>query len=125
MVPVVYAAVVAAVGETGQTYKVGEDLSTVGGIVHLQRKPRYDLWLGLIADVDDSGHGVWRKSSRARALPLGRTADTARTRFIDEDDIGLAADLYVDRVLCGGAILPQERTDQPRLRIGLTGLNVA
>src|SRR3989442_8087943 len=125
VMPVVDAAVVAAVGEDCQAHEVGEHLGTVGGVVYLQCQPRHDLRVGLVADVDDPCHRERRKSGRARGLPLGRTVDTARTRFIDKDYKRLAADLDVDRVLCGGAILPQELTDQPRVRIGYTGLNLA
>src|SRR2546425_12896436 len=104
--PVVDAAVVAAVRKGRQPHDIGQHLSTVGGVVYLQCQPRHDLRVGLIADVDDPSHGIRRKSSSAGGLPLDRTVDTAGTPFIDEDDKRLATDLYVDRVLCCRAVLP-------------------
>src|SRR6266403_3313621 len=57
-------------------------------------------------------------------LLLGGTADAAGTTLIDKDDIGLATDLYRDRMLCRGAVLPKHGADQLDLRIRLARLNV-
>src|SRR6266403_736371 len=50
---VVHAAVVTAVREGRQAHQIRQHLAAVSGVVHLQRQPRHDLRLSLIANVDD------------------------------------------------------------------------
>src|SRR3989442_1441167 len=125
VMPVIDAAVVAAVGEGRQPHDIGQHLITVDGVVYLQGQPRHDLRGGLVADVDDPCHRERWKFGSARGLLLRGTAETARTAFIDEDDERLTTDLDVDRVLRDGAVLPKELADKLRLRIGRAGLNLA
>src|ERR1700730_749138 len=45
---VIHAAVMAAVGESGETYDVGDNHRTRFGSVYLQHQSRYACWIGLI-----------------------------------------------------------------------------
>ena len=73
--------------------------------MRLQHQPGDDLGIRLVADVDDPRHREWRESGIARSLVLREEAESARTRLVDEDDVGLAADLHIDRVLRATAVV--------------------
>src|SRR5438105_15737534 len=105
----------AAVSESGEPHNVGENHRTRFGSVYLQRQPRYDRWIGLIADGDDPGHGERRKTSSACGRCLGQAGKATGTGFIDEDDIRLAADRNRARALRTGGVLPYELADQGHL----------
>src|SRR5215813_8585379 len=103
---VVHATVVTTIGEDRQTDKVWQDLSAVSRVVHLECQPRDDFGVGLITDVDDSGHRKWRKACRARALLLGHTTNPSRAALVDKNDIWLPFDLDWNRVLRDGTVFP-------------------
>jgi len=83
----------------GQAHQVGLHLGAVGRIVNLQCEPGHDLRLRFVADVDDPRHRERREAGRARRLLLGRAGATTRSTLVDKDHIGMAIDLYRDRVL--------------------------
>src|SRR5262249_1256328 len=114
---VVDAAVMAAIREYGKPGQVRQDLVAIGRVVRLQHHLRNPPRIRFVADVNEprKGEGDLGEGAGRRQLP--RTRDAVRAAFVHEDDVGLLANLHVDRMLCSRAVLPCNRADERRLRI--------
>jgi hypothetical protein len=116
---------VASVEEDRQPGEIGQNLAAVRRIVRFQHQPRHQLRRLLVTDVDDPRHREHGQPGIARRLQIGHPAESARSGFVDEDDIRLALDRDGDRVLCSAAIVEQELADQVHLRIRFARLDLA
>src|SRR5205823_12863132 len=102
--------------------RLSEQRRTIGGIVHFQPELGDDLRLRLVADVDDLRITERGRPPGTRGRPTARAARAAG--LVRADEVRVPLDLHRDHGLGYPLVVPEERADNPDLRIGATELIV-